>query len=78
MTDELRAAVERAPGIAFTGTSHSVGFQESRSVWVEAETAAEAVERAQAAVEGLAVYVDPETVRDPDAPGPLDALDEED
>jgi hypothetical protein len=67
MTEELRAAVERAPGIAFTGWSHSSGLQEARGVWVDAETAGEAVERAQAAVDGLAVYVDAETVKDPDA-----------
>jgi hypothetical protein len=74
VTAEVVAALERA-GLALTGLSHSLGFdsppsEQSHSVLVRAPTAEDALGRAHAAVEGLAVYVRDDTLKPFDVEDP--------
>ena len=64
---EVAAALGDA-GISTTGFSSEFGFgpgpgQPSFSVWVDASTAEEAMERTRSAVEGMPVYVDETSAR---------------
>jgi hypothetical protein len=59
VTPEVRAALERTR-LDLTGLGHSVGRQESHSVFVDAPSDSEAVATVRAALAGLPVTVDPE------------------
>ena len=64
LTRELRDALDRA-GLILTGSSHFHGDRYNYGLYVDAETAHEAIDTARAALAGFEVTVDPDAEPSP-------------